>query len=105
MLYQDERWSTGTFTYTLTGLSSGSYSVTLKFAEIAYLGPGRRQFNVAINGSQVLTNFDVAAQVGFNTALDRTFAATVGSSGQLTVSFSKGAADNPTISAIQVAPS
>jgi hypothetical protein len=103
-LYQSERWLAGSFTYTFTGLASGSYNVTLKFAEIAYLGPGKRQFNVTVNGSQVLTNFDVAAQVGLNKALDKTFTATVGSNGQLTVTFSKGAADNPIVSAIQVAP-
>jgi hypothetical protein len=103
-LYKDERWYTGTFTYTFTGLSAGNYNVTLKFGEIAYLGPGKRQFNVAINGTQVLANFDVAAQVGFNTALDKTFSAAVSTNGQLTITFSKGAADNPIVSAIQVAP-
>ena len=49
-----------------------------------------------------MTNFDVAAQMGFNTALDETFTATVDSSGQLTVSFTQGAANNPIVSAIQV---
>jgi hypothetical protein len=85
-LYKDERWYTGSFTYTFTGLTGGTYKVTLKFAEIAYLGPGKRQFNVTINGTQVLTNFDVASLVGFNKALDKTFTATVASNGQLTQS-------------------
>jgi hypothetical protein len=103
-LYQSERWNTGPFTYTFSGLAAGSYTVTLKFAEIAYLPPGRRQFNVAINGTQVLTNFDVAAQVGWNTALDKTFSASVGSTGQLTVGFTQGASNYPIVSAIQVVP-
>jgi hypothetical protein len=103
-LYQSERWYTSTFTYAFSGLAAGSYQVALKFAEIAYVGPGQRQFGVSINGSPVLTNFDVAAQAGFNTAVDRTFPATVDASGQLTVAFSKGAADNPIVSAIQVVP-
>jgi outer membrane protein assembly factor BamB len=101
-LYQSQRWNTGPFTYTFSGLAAGSYQVTLKFAEIAYLGPGQRQFNVAINGTQVLTNFDIAAQVGFNTALDRTFNVTVGSAGQIAIAFTRGAADNPIVNAIQV---
>jgi hypothetical protein len=104
VLYQSERWNSGPFTYTFAGLAAGSYSVTLKFAEIAGFGPGQRQFNVAIQGTQVLTNFDVAAQVGFNRALDETFTATVDGSGQLTVSFTQGAANNPIVSAIQVVP-
>ena len=37
-------------------------------------------------------------------SLDKAFTATVGSNGQLTVTFSKGAADNPIVSAIQVVP-
>jgi hypothetical protein len=104
-LYQSLRWNTGPFSYTFTGLAPGSYQVTLKFAETAGLGPGQRQFNVAIQGTQVLTNLDVAATVGLNTALDKTFTATVGSNGQLVINFSLGAANYPIINAIQVSPS
>jgi hypothetical protein len=103
-LYRSQRWNRGPFSYTFTGLAAGSYQVTLKFAEIAYLGPGKRQFNVAIQGTRVLTNFDVAAQVGLNTALDKTLTASVDSSGQLTIAFSQGAANNPIVNAIQVVP-
>ena len=102
-LYHSERWNSGPFTYTFSGLAAGSYQVTLKFAEIAGLGPGQRQFNVAINGAAVLTNFDVAAQVGQNTALDKTFTTTA-SNGQVTIAFTQGAANNPTVSAIQIVP-
>jgi hypothetical protein len=103
-LYQSERWNSGSFTYTFSGLAAGSYQVTLKFAEIAGLGPGQRQFNVAINGAPVLTNFDVAAQVGQNTALDKTFSTTTASNGQLTIAFTQGAVNYPIVSAIQVVP-
>ncbi len=102
-LYQSERWNAGPFTYTFSNLAAGSYQVTLKFAEIAWLGPGQRQFNVSINGTPVLTNFDVAAQVGDNKALDKTFTATA-TNGQITISFTQGAADNPIVSAIQIVP-
>jgi hypothetical protein len=103
-LYQSQRWNRGPFSYTFTGLAAGSYQVTLKFAEIAGFKPGARQFNVAIQGTQVLTNFDVSAQVGLNTALDKTFTASVDSSGQLTIAFTRGAANNPIVNAIQVVP-
>jgi outer membrane protein assembly factor BamB len=103
-LYQSLRWNRGSFGYTFTGLAAGSYQVTLKFAEIAGLGPGKRQFNVAIQGTQVLTNFDVSGSVGLDTALDKTFTATVGSNGTLTIDFSQGAANNPIINAIQIVP-
>jgi polyvinyl alcohol dehydrogenase (cytochrome) len=102
-LYQSERWNTGPFTYTFSGLAAGNYQVTLKFAETAGLGPGQRQFNVAINGTTVLTNFDVAAQAGLNTALDKTFTTTA-SNGQITIAFTLGAANYPIVSAIQIVP-
>jgi len=104
ILYQSQHWNRGPFTYTFGGLAAGTYQVTLKFAEIAGLGPGKRQFNVAIQGARVLTNFDVAAQVGFNTALDKSFPATVDGSGQLTISFTQGAVNNPIVNAIEVLP-
>ena len=103
-LYQSERWAQGPFSYTFIGLAAGNYAVTLKFAEIAGYGPGKRQFNVSIQGTQVLTNFDVAAQAGLNTALDKTFTATVDTSGQLKIDFTQGAANNPIVSAIQIVP-
>jgi outer membrane protein assembly factor BamB len=106
-LYRSQRWSTTPFSYTFSNLASGQYHVTLKFAEIAYIGPGRRLFNVSINGTQVLTNFDVAGQVGFNRALDETFTASPNSSGQITITFAgaaTGSADNPMVSAIQIVP-
>jgi polyvinyl alcohol dehydrogenase (cytochrome) len=102
-LYRSERWSASPFTYTFTNLAAGSYQVTLKFAEIAGLAPGQRQFNIAINGVTVATNLDVAAEVGHDAALDKIFT-TSAVNGQITITFSKGAADNPTVSAIQIVP-
>src|SRR5262249_42488688 len=43
---------------------SGTYTVTLKFAEIYYTTTGSRLFNVSINGTQVLSNFDITAAAG-----------------------------------------
>src|SRR5207302_6601332 len=62
-VYQTERF--GNFTYTIGGLTAGAnYTVRLHFAEIYWTAAGQRLFNVAINGSQVLTNFDVFAAAG-----------------------------------------
>ena len=61
---------------------AGSYQVTLKFAETYFTSgaaSGQRVFNVAINGTTVLTNFDIkAAAGGANIAVDRTFTVTAG---------------------------
>jgi len=76
--------------------------VTLKFAEITQFGVGRRVFNVLINGSPVLTNFDIYAQAGGGLiALDKVFPVTV-TGGQITVQFSAAGADLPMVNAIQV---
>ncbi|MBA3826570.1 MAG: glucosylceramidase [Ktedonobacterales bacterium] len=56
-VYQTERY--GNFTYTLPNLLPGAqYAVRLHFDEIYWTSSGQRLFNLTINGSQVLTNFD-----------------------------------------------
>ena len=101
-VYQTERW--GPFTYTIPNLTPGqSYSVRLHFAEIYFNGPNQRQFNVVINGQQVLTNFDVfAAAGGKDKAIVKTFLARADVSGQVTIQFTAGAHDNPKVSGIEV---
>lgn len=86
-VYQSERY--GDFTYTLPGLIPGqSYTVRLDFAEIFWTGPGQRTFNVKINGTQVLTNFDIFATAGGkNRAVRREFTATANSQGQIVIDF------------------
>ena len=85
-VYQTERY--GNFTYTFTGLISGvNYQVRLHFAETYWTGVGQRRFNVTINGTQVLTNFDIIAVAGTaNKATIREFNATA-SSGQIIVQY------------------
>lgn len=92
-MYQSERW--GNLTYTVPGLTPGTpYLVRLHFAEIFYNSPGgaaggtgSRVFNVLVNGSVVLPNFDIFAVAGgSNKAVVRDFTATANASGQITIS-------------------
>ena len=87
--------------YTLP-VSNGVYNVILKFADIQYSKPGLRQFNVLINGAQVLTNFDIvqAAGAGF-TAIDKSFPVNVTGS-SITIQFTQGAIAYPLINGIEV---
>jgi len=98
-LYQGERW--GNFSYRYT-LPNGTYSVTLKFAEIYWTQKGQRVFNVALNGQAALTNFDILAQVAPHTALDRSFTVTV-TGGSLTAAFT-ASTDAATLQAIEIVP-
>ncbi len=101
-LYQSERF--GDFSYQFT-VPNGAYNVKLKFAEIYWTAPGKRLFNVAINGTPVLTEFDIVATAGAPyTALDETFPVTVTGS-SITIQFTSGLADYPKISAIEISPS
>jgi hypothetical protein len=101
-LYQTEHF--GSFSYHFA-VPNGNYNVVLKFAEIYWSSPGQRIFNVAINGTQVLTNFDIVAAAGGPlTAIDKTFPVSV-NNGTITIQFIPGAANWPKVSAISLVPS
>jgi fibronectin type 3 domain-containing protein len=100
-VYQHGR--SGVFTYTIPGLTAGTqYTVLLHFAETYFTAAGDREFNVAINGTSVLTNLDVYATVGANAALLKTFTATANSSGDIVIAFTLGAANQPLVMGIEV---
>jgi len=93
----------GVSTYTIPGLTAGAqYSVLLHFAETYFTAAGDREFNVAVNGTSVLTNLDIYATVGENAALLETFTATANSSGQIVIAFTLGAANQPVVSGIEI---
>ncbi len=101
-VYQTERY--GPMTYTIGGLTSGRvYTAQLHFAETYWPAAGKRQFNVLINGAQVLTNFDIFANAnGPNKAIEQNFGGTANSSGMITIQFTTGAADLPKVDGIAV---
>jgi hypothetical protein len=87
-VYQSERY--GDFKYIVPGLTVGnSYTVRLHFSENYFNGVGQRLFNVKINGTQVLTNFDIYAQAGNQQfkAVVREFSATADAAGRMTTEF------------------
>ena len=101
-VYQTERQ--GSFTYTLPGLTpGGSYAVQLDFADIDFAAAGQQQFNVDINGTQVLSNFDVfSAAGGQYKAVAETFTATADGNGQITISFNYGNSGFPTVNGVEL---
>ena len=102
---QSQRYgSGGSVTYTIPGYTSGSsHSVTLYFVENYVTGSGQREFNVLINGTQVLTNFDVYAAAGGQfSAVQKSFNTNANSSGQIVIQFSPGAIQNPMVSGIAI---
>jgi outer membrane protein assembly factor BamB len=91
------------FTYTIPGLAAySSHTVRLHFAETFFTTKGSRVFNVSINGTQVLTNFDiVAASGGENIANIQQFPVTVPTSGQIVITFTS-VTNNALISGIEI---
>ncbi len=102
-VYQTER-SGGNFSYAFPNLTPGTqYLVRLHFAEFYWTAAGQRVFNVSINNTPVLQNFDIVAIAGApNTALVEQFMATADASGHITVTYSNGMADQPKASAIEI---
>src|SRR5258708_29304 len=100
-VYQKDR--IGNFTYTIPNLTAGaSYTVRLHFAEIYWTAAGKRAFNVSINGSQVLSNFDIFATAGgADIAVVQQFSATASTTGTITIQFPH-LKDNPQVNGIEV---
>jgi hypothetical protein len=101
-VYQHQR-SGNNFTYTLPGLTAGaSYTVRLHFDEFYWTKPAQRVFNVSINGTQVLSNFDIIATAGGqDIAVVEPFTATANAQGQIVLQFTT-ITDNAEINGIEV---
>ncbi|MGQ9651669.1 MAG: malectin domain-containing carbohydrate-binding protein [Phycisphaerae bacterium] len=104
VIYQSERWASPSFTYTFPNLAPGAeYTVRLHFAEIYFTSAGKRRFNVSINGTQVLTDFDIMGTAGAaNKAVVHTFTTNANPSGQIIIQYSAGSADNPKSGGIEI---
>jgi Polysaccharide lyase/Malectin domain len=100
MVYKDLR--VGIKSYTLP-IANGDYDVTLMLIENVWTTPGKRTFNVAIEGSTKLSAFDIfAAANGRHHAYDRTFKTTV-ADGTINIDFT-AVRDLPSIAGIKVIP-
>jgi len=100
-LYQREHYSTNTggFYYEFD-CPIGVYEITLLEAETYWNGAGKREFNVFIQGNQVLTNFDIYAAAGaMNLPISLVFTSNVANS-QLQVLFTP-VVDNARVSGVQ----
>lgn len=100
-VYQSEHH--GNCVYTFSGMVPGAgCTVRLHFAETYWSKPGQRVFNVAINGRQVLTNFDIVAAAGAkNKAVIRELAATANEIGQIVIEFTT-VTDGAKVSGIEI---
>lgn len=99
-LYQSEHFAPGAFSYNYF-VPNGTYTVTLKFAEVFFTSVGQRVFNVTLNGTPILSNYDVVQQAGGAfMAVDQTFPVTV-NNGVITIAFTP-VTSAPKVNAIQI---
>lgn len=109
-------WHTSRYlesSYAIPGLTPGdTYEVRLYFMDWYFKGKsGMRIFDVAIDGTKVLTNFDIIANAkalgadgANNFGLEKDFTTVVGESGTITIDFIRGAQDQPQVNAIALVP-
>jgi len=101
VVYQTAR--TDNFSYTIGGFTAGSsHNVRLHFCETYFSTSGSRTFNVSINGTQVLTDFDIEKTAGGeNIANIQQFTEAANSSGQYVITFTS-VVNNSLISGIEI---
>jgi Thaumatin family/Malectin domain len=107
-VYQSARVTTTagagtTFSYTIPGFAAGSsHTVRLHFCETFWTAAGDRKFNVSINGTQVLTDFDIFATAGGqNIANIQEFTEAANASGDYVLTFTSDV-DKALISGIEI---
>jgi len=79
----------GAMTYTVGGFTGGSgHTITLYFEENYWTASGKRKFNVTINGTPELTNFDIFATAGAQyKGVQRSFTVNANGNGQEVIVF------------------
>ena len=107
-------WNTfryGASTYVIPDLTAGdSYQVRLYFLDWQNTQTGQRVFNVDINGTAVLSNFDIvqaagnAGGDGTYIGVEENFNETADANGDVTIAFLTGTAGVPMVNAIAVVP-
>jgi hypothetical protein len=100
-VYQTAR--IGNFTYTIPSFAAGSsHTLRLHFAETFFSTAGSRVFDVSINGTTVLTNFDIFKTAGAkNKAAIETFSENANTSGDYVVKFTS-VVNNSLVSGLEV---
>ena len=97
-------WRFGDTTYTLPVTSGRSYSLLLHFSDTEKTAAGQRKFNIDINGTRMVSDFDIIAAAGApNKAVVQLFPGiSPNSSNNIVLHLGLGSVDYPRISGLQV---
>ncbi|WP_210466886.1 malectin domain-containing carbohydrate-binding protein, partial [Rufibacter roseolus] len=98
-IYRSNRFGTA-FSYNIP-VKGGEYQVVLHFADLYWTAAGKRVFDVSIEGSKVLSAYDIVAKAGAGKAAAvESFTVNV-TDGTLNIAFAR-LVDNALVSAIEV---
>lgn len=104
-LYKSERFGSP-FSYTLGVPGGTTYDVILKFSENYWSAAGKRVFDVYINGTKYLSNFDIYATAGGRyIAVDKSFD-NISPDAQnfITIQLGPASVDNAKVDAVEIIP-
>jgi hypothetical protein len=101
-VFDCERYGNSTWTFDVASGESVEVRLYLGNQFSGTSEPGDRQFNVSIEGEQVLTQYDPVADVGHQVGTMKSFTVTEDGDGTVTVAFEQGAVENPQVNAIEV---
>ncbi|MGW6443409.1 malectin domain-containing carbohydrate-binding protein [Lentzea sp. NPDC055074] len=99
--------------YEVTGLTAGgAYELRLYFLDWYFTRPGQRIFDVDVNGTRVLQDFDIvgtAVEAGADAPLtafgvEKDFAVTADEDGAVRIDFVRGKVNQPQVNAIVLVP-
>jgi hypothetical protein len=115
IIYQTERWSSETITYSLPIKEEGIYTLILKFSEVYFTRANEKVFDIALGKKTVIKNLDIYDKVGKGVAYDEYIEFTLKNNKiyfegkecnnafenqELKVKFVKGSKDNPKVNGI-----
>ncbi|MFA3783891.1 family 16 glycosylhydrolase [Melioribacteraceae bacterium 4301-Me] len=99
LVYQTERWGMAKYEFQL---EPGIYRIALKFAENYFTEPGKRVFDVYVQGNKVINSLDLVNVAGVRTKYDKVFDNIyIGDNGILDIHFSS-VIDNPIINGLVI---
>jgi hypothetical protein len=104
-VFDCERYGNSTWTFPVNAGEEVEVRLYLGNQFSGTSDPGDRQFNVSIEGTQVLSNYDPVADVGHANGTMQSFTVTDDGDGNVTVVFDQGAVENPQVNAIEVVES
>ena len=101
-VYDCEQYGTMTWEFDVTSGSEVEVRLYVGNSYTEATNDGDRQYNVDIEGDQVLTEYDPVQDVGHATGTVKAFTVTENGDGTVTITFDPGAIENPEVRAIEI---